>query len=610
MVNGSTMAEQVRQLDWSATTLGAMADWPQSLRTAVDMMLASGVPMCIYWGPECIHFYNDAFAPLLGPRHPGTLGVTAAKAWPELWDQLQPLIHRTFAGESTVIYDQPLTMTRYGYEEETWWSYAYSPIHGENGEVAGLLNVVFETTDRFRAIRDRDVALKTLSEREAFTSSILASSTDCIKVLDLDGKLTCMSDGGQRIMEVSDVNDIVGCPWPDFWQGQGNVEAVAAIEAARQGKARSFVGRANTMAGNPRWWHVAVSAILGTDGHPKRILSVSRDITALRASEAERDRFRRMAENSTEFIAMADRDGTLSYLNDAARRMVGLENTEGPYSLPDFFPPDEAERNRNEVLPIVERDGHWLGEMNFRHFRTGELIPVLHSVFAVPGAEGEPDGYGTVTVDFRDRKRAEDDMRLMNGELAHRLKNVLSVIQSVANQTIRNAPDTETASNDLSARLAALGAATDVLTHKSWRSADLRQLAEGALAPHGLIGKRILIDGPEVTLKAEVSVAFALALHELATNAAKYGALSTQTGWVTLTWTVEGEGEDASFSLCWQEQGGPEVSLPMRKGFGSTLIERSLRSYFRARVATDYRRDGLVFQLDARLGDAALVTGK
>lgn len=142
--------------------------------------------------------------------------MTAAKAWPEVWDQLQPLIRRTFAGESTVIRDQPLTMTRFGYEEETWWSYAYSPIRNESGEVAGLLNVVFETTDQFRAIRDRDVALADLSERQAFTNSILASSTDCIKVLDLEGKLAFMSDGGQHVMEVSDFNTIVGCPWPDF----------------------------------------------------------------------------------------------------------------------------------------------------------------------------------------------------------------------------------------------------------------------------------------------------------------------------------------------------------------------------------------------------------
>ncbi len=131
-----------------------------------------------------------------------------------------------------------------------------------------------------------------------------------------------------------------------------------------------------------------------------------------------------------------------------------------------------------------------------------------------------------MTRDFRERRHAEDDMRLMNGELAHRLKNVLAVVQSISQQTLRTAPDMASASHDLGARLVALGAATDVLTGTSWRSADLCEVATRALAPHGAIGERILLDGPRVNLKAEVTVAFALALHELATNAAKYGALS------------------------------------------------------------------------------------
>ena len=90
---------------------------------------------------------------------------------------------------------------------------------------------------------------------------MLGSSTDCIKVLDLDGKLTFMSEGGQRVMEVSDFNAISGCPWPDFWAGSGHAEAIAAVQGAREGCSASFVGRASTMMGTPKWWHVAVSPI-------------------------------------------------------------------------------------------------------------------------------------------------------------------------------------------------------------------------------------------------------------------------------------------------------------------------------------------------------------
>lgn len=460
--------------------------------------------------------------------------------------------------------------------------------------------------DRLREERER--ALVVTAEREAFLSGVLGSSTDCIKVLDLDGKLTFMSEGGQRVMEISDFNAVAGCPWPDFWQDAGNAEAKAAVEAAGKGEARSFIGKADTYRGTPKWWHVAVSPIAGQEGRPDRILSVSRDITELRASEEERDRFVRLVENSADFVGMARTDGSVFYMNDAARGLVGLEGADiTRLTVANFFPPEQVETVMRDVLPAVDRDGHWVGELDFRHFCTGELIPVLYSVFPITDASGALIGYGTVTRDFRDRRRAESDMRLMNGELAHRLKNVLAVVQSVAQQTLRSAPDKETASHDLGARLVALGAATDVLTGSSWRSADLREVAMRALAPHGSIGERILVDGPDVTLKPEVTVAFALALHELATNAAKYGALANNAGTVALQWNVMGQGNDAILSITWREQGGPPVSPPTRKGFGSTLIERSLRSYFRGKAATDYRPEGLVFELEARLGDAATV---
>lgn len=271
----------------------------------------------------------------------------------------------------------------------------------------------------------------------------------------------------------------------------------------------------------------------------------------------------------------------------------------------DLFPPEQLETVTGTVFQAVQRDGHWVGELSFRHFGNHELIPVLCSVFPVTDASGTLMGYGTVTRDFRDQQRAEDAMRLMNGELAHRLKNVPAVVQSIAAQTLRGIPEAEAASRNLSARLVALAAATDVLTGGSWRSAELRELATRALASPGPIGQRILLSGSVVTVKAELTVAFALALHELATNAAKYGALSNATGKVTLSWSIDGEGDDALLAVSWRERGGPPVLPPTRKGFGSVLIERSLQSYFSAKAATNYQAEGLVFELEKRLRDAA-----
>jgi len=416
----------------------------------------------------------------------------------------------------------------------------------------------------------REAELAETARREAFTAGVLASSTDCIKVLDLDGRLTFMSEGGMRVMEVSDFGQVAACPWPDFWTNAGNAEAVAAVEAARRGETRSFVGRAATMKGTPRWWHVAVSPIAGPDGRPERILSVSRDITDLRESEEERDRFVRLAENSRDFVGMAHLDGRVFYMNDAARRMVGLAGVDlMSLSIADFFPAEQVETVAAEVLPAVDRDGHWAGELTFRHFGTGELIPVLYSVFPITGSDGARVGYGTVTRDFRDRKAEQERLHLLNGEMAHRLKNTLSVVQAIASQTLAGADPEAVAT--FGRRLVALSAAHEVLLRRSWGEARLGEAARGVLATFDKEGQ-IAVAGPEVTIGPRAALSTSLLLHELATNAVKYGALSVPEGRVTMDWTVKGDG----VHLCWAERGGPPAVPPTRRGFGSRIIRMGL----------------------------------
>jgi len=618
LAGGGAMGGWVRRHDWAATPFGPPETWPQSLRTIVSVVLNTDSLATVLWGPDLRLIYNDHYAATLAHRHPDALGRPMMEVWGETTGPLLASFQRVMeTGEGFSAKAQELPLLRDGEWITTWWNATCSPIRGEDGSIVGLLNLALETTAQVAADRERAAAeaererlTAHLAEREAFLSGVLSSSTDCIKILDMDGRLTYMTEGGQRVMEVSDFNAIAGCPWPDFWQGAGNLEAIAAIEAVRRGEARNFIGKAATMQGNMKWWHVAVSPILGPDGRPDRILSVSRDISDLRASEEQRDRFVHLAENSSDFIGMMHPDGRLFYMNDAARRLVGLEQSVATdLAMSDFMPPDQVEAIGRDVLPTVDRDGHWTGELCFRHFETGEAIPVLSSIFPVTDGDGSLIGYGSVTRDYRALKRAENDLRYLNGELAHRLKNVLAVVQSISQQTLRNAPDMAHAAQALSARLVALGAATDVLTNNAWRSAELAEVAQRALVPHGAIGERILIDGPSVTLRPEVTVAFALALHELATNAAKYGALSNDTGIVALSWSIGGTGPDAPFAFTWQERGGPPVTVPDRKGFGSTLIERSLRSYCSGTAATEYRPDGLLFQLHARLQDAALIAG-
>ncbi|MFP5076631.1 PAS domain-containing protein [Rhizobium sp. YIM 134829] len=448
-----------------------------------------------------------------------------------------------------------------------------------------------------------------LRERESFLASILASSTDCIEVVDLDGTIRFMSEGGLRTMQIDDPSAIVGRPWLDFWSPSEREKAGVALARALEGQSTQIIGQAPTMTGTLRWWDAAITPILGADQRTERILSVSRDITPSRADEAERRRLSRIVETTTDFIALADAAGTVFFLNDAALELVGLERSVlGTIRLEDFFAPEEGGLLQAELLRSVESEGSWSGERLFRHFATGETIPVLCTLFPVTASDGTLIGYGTVTRDYRDQKRMEAQQKLLNDELSHRLKNVLSVVQSVAAQTLRQADDLGSASQALSARLVALGEATAVLTASSWSSAGLEAMIHSVLGHHGTIGERFRLSGPPLTLRANGALAFALALHELATNASKYGALSCESGHVSLSWSITENGPEARrLHLVWQEIGGPKVSPPSRRGFGSTMIERSLQAYFEGETRLDYHADGLIFEIDCPLDAAAML---
>ena len=175
----------------------------------------------------------------------------------------------------------------------------------------------------------------------------------------------------------------------------------------------------------------------------------------------------------------------------------------------------------------------------------------------------------------RERDRAERQRQLLINELNHRVKNTLATVQAIAVQTLRGSGTTDEARKALIDRLIALAKAHDVLTRESWEGAELQEIVAGAASPHGG-SDRFVISGPSVWLTPALSLALALALHELATNAAKYGALSVESGSVMVSWAVEGSSDERRLTLRWVERGGPPVQSPTRQGFGSRLIERSL----------------------------------
>jgi PAS domain S-box-containing protein len=207
--------------------------------------------------------------------------------------------------------------------------------------------------------------------------------------------------------------------------------------------------------------------------------------------------------------------------------------------------------------------------------------------FEGQGAERRPVAIAGASRDLSERKQAEELQRLLGNELNHRVKNTLATVQSIINQTLRGAADTEGARTTLNARLVALAGAHDLLTDRSWAGADLVDLAARAVAP--FVSGQIALVGPSVDLSPSQVLALSLAVHELATNAAKYGALSRPEGRVEFRWAVQA----GRLNLSWRESGGPRVVPPTRQGFGSRLIEHALSRDLDGKTRLEFAPEGV-----------------
>ena len=211
------------------------------------------------------------------------------------------------------------------------------------------------------------------------------------------------------------------------------------------------------------------------------------------------------------------------------------------------------------------------------------------------GPDGKAQRMVSIVTDVTDRKAAEDHIQFLMHEISHRSKNLLMVIQSIARRTARTAGSMEEFERRFERRLQGLAASHDVLVSKNWQGAPLAELVRQQLAPFaGIESSRLELAGPDVIVTAEAAQALGLAIHELATNAIKYGALSLPAGKVSVSWAFDGEaGASRPLLLNWVEQGGPQVTPPQRKGFGHVVIGEMVERSLQGKVAMEFAAEGL-----------------
>jgi PAS domain S-box-containing protein len=343
----------------------------------------------------------------------------------------------------------------------------------------------------------------------------------------------------------------------------------------------------------------------------RALAETQRGLAALSESEA---RFRHMADSAPALIWMTDETAEVVFANmhfdhlfgRPAAEMAGggWESIVHPPDLPafqaTFREAFEHRRPFRAEMRVVDRNGE------IRWLRC-EGVPRLddHGTFL---------GFTGCNVDVTDAKRAEEHLRLLINELNHRVKNTLATVQSIAMQSLRGleGEEAQSAKAAFEARLLALARAHDVLTRESWEGAELKTVVADAIRPlEAGEGQesRFAVSGPRLRLAPRLALSIAMALHELGTNAVKYGALSKEGGRVTITWTVQRRPE-LSLSLRWSESGGPPVTPPTRRGFGSRLIERSLARELAGRVELLYEPDGVVCIIEAPVPPPGLLERK
>ena len=350
------------------------------------------------------------------------------------------------------------------------------------------------------------------------------------------------------------------------------------------------------------WIALTVTVQRDALGVPLYFISIVRDITerkeaeeALRESE---ERFRIITTTAQEGIWSLDRDGKILFVNPRMAELLGAHPEEmiGKPVNEFCFPEDHAAMQERIAANLAGERIEF--EFRFRR-RDGAPLYLLAATSPLHGSRGEVIGALGGFLNLAERKAAEDHQRFLMRELSHRSKNLLAIIQAMASQTARSATSLADFQERFSQRLQGIAASHDVLVSQNWAGAPLADLIRQHLDPFMEAGaSRLRLEGPAVSLKPEAAQALGLAIHELATNSVKYGALSRPDGKVTVAWTFEEKGaEGRRLRLDWQERGGPRVAPPARKGFGHAVINRMVAQSLDGTVKLDFAPEGLSWSL-------------
>ncbi|HEY8382785.1 MAG TPA: PAS domain-containing protein [Microvirga sp.] len=465
--------------------------------------------------------------------------------------------------------------------------------------------LVEDVAERTWLAFERAQAEADLRESEARFRAISEALPALVWVLDTELKLQYVNNRWIRYSNLTP-EAALGYSWMEAIHPDDMKRIIAdAPELVRNESAYSVEARYRSLPDGPYRWHViqaepirnARGTFVGWCGASMDIHSQKESQDALRQSAVELQ----LALDAARMGNWSwDVQTNLATLSGRAAEIFGVPpNTVMTWTeIQDLLRPSDAQHAAQAVEASLATGAPYDVEYRVRRANDGQEVWVAAKGQVTRGPDGAALGLTGVVQDITDRKLADERQHLLIRELHHRVKNTLATVQAIVGSTARTTSNIDEFYQGFVGRIVSLAQTHNLLTEDLWQKASLTELLRNELGPYEAAdGQRVRITGPEIELPSEAAVPIGMAIHELTTNAAKHGALSTPSGRVEVEWRLSRDGDRPTMRFIWTERDGPPVRPPTRQGFGSRLLQRVLTTQLQADVHMDFQQEGMRFTM-------------